>query len=214
MKKVFLFIISVLSIGCFLLAANVWNQTKGDRIQSGIAGEVIRFHVRANSETARDQEVKMQVKDAVVSYLQPVLEEAEDVEEAAFLLSEKLSDIRGVAEKVLQQEKCIYEVNVSLKKESFPQKTYGDCTFPAGTYSAVVIELGSGQGHNWWCMLYPGLCFVDETYAVVSEEKKEELEYVLSEEEYDWVTNPENQRITFRWKWLRALMDVFLEFPT
>lgn len=201
----------VLSTGCLLLVISVWDQTKESMIQSGIESEVIRFHVRANSEDMLDQEIKIKVKDAVVEYLYPLLGEVETVDMARNLLCQELSKIDRSAEEVLKKYGCSYGAKVFFRKEYFPQKTYGDCTFPAGEYFAVVIELGQGQGHNWWCMLYPGLCFVDETFAIVSEEKKEDLQHMLTKEEYDWVTNPKERRISFKCQWIGTIVDGIAE---
>lgn len=207
MKKVWLFMLLVLGTGCFLLMANIRGATDGFRLQPGIAEEVIRFHVRANSEDPRDQEMKMQVRDTVVAYLQPLLETAKNKTHAKKLLSSRLEEICQVAERTLEKAGSTYGAAVSFGKEHFPRKTYGDCTLPAGNYLAVVIELGDGNGHNWWCMLYPGLCFVDETCQIVSEEKKEDLQHILTEEEYHWMTDPANRKITFRWEWIRDIMS-------
>lgn len=172
MKRVWLFITVMCLTGCliFLTAENY--KKKADQVQSEVSEAVIRFHVRANSEKQPDQQVKMKVKKAVLSYLQPKLSGARSVEETKKLLQEQLGEIQQIAEQTLRKEEVDYGAEAVLKKEVFPQKSYGDCTFPAGVYEAVVIRLGSGQGHNWWCMLYPSLCFADETYGVLEEEKK------------------------------------------
>lgn len=209
MKKVYLWLTIFFLTGCCLLAATTIDKNRVIEVQADVAQEVLRFHVRANSEKETDQTVKMEVKEAVISYLQPILSQMDSVEKTREVLAAHLTDIRQAAETVLKNNHCSYGATVFLRKESFPEKTYGDCTFPAGIYEAVVIELGNGQGHNWWCMLYPGLCFVDETYGIVTEEKKEELKQVLTEDSYEWITEPKNRKITFRWEWLRKV----LEFP-
>lgn len=209
MRKVYLWITIFFMTGCLLLAATTIDKNREIEVQADVAQEVLRFHVRANSEKETDQAVKMEVKEAVISYLQPILSQTDSVEKTREVLAAHLTDIKQAAETVLKNNHCSYGATVFLRKESFPEKTYGDCTFPAGIYEAVVIELGNGQGHNWWCMLYPGLCFVDETYGIVTEEKKEELKQVLTEDSYEWITEPQNRKITFRWEWLRKV----LEFP-
>ena len=209
MRKVYLRITIFFMTGCLLLAAATIDKNREIEVQADVAQEVLRFHVRANSEKETDQAVKMEVKEAVISYLQPILSQTDSVEKTREVLAAHLTDIKQAAETVLKNNHCSYGATVFLRKESFPEKTYGDCTFPAGIYEAVVIELGNGQGHNWWCMLYPGLCFVDETYGIVTEEKKEELKQVLTEDSYEWITEPQNRKITFRWEWLRKV----LEFP-
>ena len=209
MKKVYLWLTIFFLTGCCLLAATTIDKNREIEVQADVAQEVLRFHVRANSEKETDQTVKMEVKEAVISYLQPILSQMDSVEKTREVLAAHLTDIKQAAETVLKNNHCSYGATVFLRKESFPEKTYGDCSFPAGFYEAVVIELGNGQGHNWWCMLYPGLCFVDETYGIVTEEKKEELKQVLTEDSYEWITEPKNRKITFRWEWLRKV----LEFP-
>lgn len=168
-------------------------------IQQGIAKEVLRFHVRANSDSEEDQRVKMLVKERVVDYLQPLLSDAENVEETKQTVLEQLPRIEAQAEAVLKQESCDYEVSAKIGMADFPEKTYGDCRFPAGDYEALVLELGSGEGRNWWCMLYPGLCFLNESYGIVTTEKKTELKNVLTDIEFSWVTDWDKVRIGFKW---------------
>lgn len=96
-----------------------------------------------------------------------------------------------------------YEVQAAVENTYFPDKTYGDCTFPAGEYEALNVRIGEAQGHNWWCVLYPSLCFIDDTYGIVTEEKKEDLKSVLTEEEFEEILkNPQEKpkvKIGFRW---------------
>ena len=100
---------------------------------------------------------------------------------------------------VIRREGYAYPVTAGLTTAYFPEKTYGDCTFPPGEYEALQIKIGEAEGHNWWCVLYPSLCFVDDTHGVVTEEKKEELKNVLTEEEYDTITDTPRIKITFKW---------------
>lgn len=185
-------------------------QHRDMRVQAEVAQKVVRFHVRANSESASDQNVKMLVKKEVLAYLQPLLEDMGTVDDTRRFLQGSLDSIRQVSRQTLREQGYSYDVSVSLQEEMFPLRTYGDCAFPAGRYLALVIELGSGEGQNWWCMLYPGLCFVDESYGIVSEEKKEELKGVLSEDAYDWIVEPEHRKITVRWGWMRKVLEFAL----
>lgn len=181
-------------------------------VQQEIAPKVLRFHVRANSDREEDQRIKMEVKKAVLSYLSPLLENSGSVQESKEILEEQLKDVQNIAKQILEKQTFgneIFDVRVSLKKESFPQKTYGDCTFPEGIYEALVIELGRGEGQNWWCMLYPSLCFMDETYGIVENDKVKELKTNLSEDAYHWIIEEKNRKITFQLEWLRKI----LEFP-
>lgn len=184
------------------------NGYTGRHIQPEIAEHVLRFHIRANSDEQMDQDVKLQVKAAVIAYLQPFLQEVDSAEEAGNLIRKHLPQIESLIEKQLEETGASETFQISIQQEYFPRRTYGDCTFPAGIYNAVVIALGEGCGQNWWCMIYPGLCFLDETYAVVSEEKKEELSQMLTEDAYEWIVDTEHIRPKFRIKWLNRLFAI------
>lgn len=165
------------------------------RLQREIAGEILRFHVLANSDSKEDQEEKLKVRDAVVRKLQPLLEKSSSREETEKILLQQMNMIEETAGTVVNPKK----VKVSLTKDWFPEKTYGDCTFPSGEYRALRIEIGEARGHNWWCVLYPGLCFTDTVHGVVTEEGKEKLEGLLEEEAYDFILYPHKIKVIFRW---------------
>lgn len=161
-----------------------------DQIQQGIAKEILRFHVLPNSDSEEDQRLKLAVKDRLVDYMKELLDGAEDVTETKECIAENQEKIRFEAEQEIQKQGYAYPVSVRLEKCYFPMKTYGDCTFPAGTYEALRICIGKAKGRNWWCVLYPSLCFADSVNAIVPDEKKQELKNILTEEEYnslfDW----------------------------
>ncbi len=121
--------------------------------------EYLRIHIRANSNSSEDQRVKYLVKDAVVEALIPLLSEAQTKQEATQIISENLSYINAVADKVLQSEGFDYKGEARIATESFPTRVYDDITLPAGEYDAVILDLGSGEGDNWWCLVYPAFCF-------------------------------------------------------
>lgn len=153
-------------------------------IQEGIAKEIIRFHVLANSDSDEDQALKLKVKNAVVEGLKEPLEEAENIEEARNIVNQNISLVTQIALNIIKEEGYDYGVNVNLSDTYFPTKIYGDMTFPPGIYEALRIEIGEAKGKNWWCVMFPPLCFVDGTYSVVPEKSKEQLKYVLTEDEY------------------------------
>ena len=156
-----------------------------DEIQQGIAKEILRFHVLANSDSEEDQKLKLEVKDRLVDYMKDILDGAEDVKETKKRITENQETICLVAEQEIQKRGYTYPVSVNLEKCYFPMKTYGDCTFPAGTYEALRVCIGKAKGRNWWCVLYPGLCFADSVNVIVPDEKKQELKNILTEEEYE-----------------------------
>lgn len=207
MKKWYIIAALMLSMICTVLTA-IKNDHTIKTVQKEIAGEVLRFHVRANSDSKEDQKIKMQVKEAVITYLNPIMDQIRNVEEARILIENQLTEVEKIIHDQLNKNGCRYGFQIKITQEHFPRRTYGDCTFPEGVYEAVIISLGKGEGQNWWCMIYPGLCFFNETYAVVEKEKKEELSEVLTEESYTWVTDREHIRIKFRIQWLNELFGI------
>lgn len=165
--------------------------------QQKLAEEVLRFHVLANSDSEEDQALKMKVKEAVLSYMKEEFPDAKSADETKNWVRNHETDFEKVAEKVIRNEGYHYPVKVELTTSYFPDKTYGDVTFPRGNYEALRIEIGKAKGQNWWCVLYPNLCFIDAVHAVVPEEGKEELRTVLDEEAYEMVT----ATTKFRIKW-------------
>lgn len=161
------------------------NAEHNEGLQEGIAKEIIRFHVIANSDSDEDQYLKYQLKDALVQALSPHLKDASTLEEAQAILLDKLPFIQEEAYKVIEDKGYTYSISASLSTCYFPMKVYGDYTFPPGTYEALQVKIGDAQGKNWWCVMFPPLCFVDETYSIVDEESEEKLKHLLTEEEYE-----------------------------
>ncbi len=193
-------------IGTYLISGNSENDTD---IQKDIATKVIRFHVLANSDSEEDQNLKLKVKDAVVNYLEPYMSESESLDESRKILENHTDDIMDVANEVIVSEGYTYSVNAYFCEDFFPTKSYGDVTLPAGDYTAFRIEIGAHEGKNWWCILYPPLCFVDATYGVLPDESKDLLKNVLDEDEFDAVTgNISSDNTQFRFKFLPFLNEL------
>ena len=138
---------------------------------------LIRFHVIANSDTLYDQSIKLKVRDAVIEKVNYVLNSAKNEKEAEQLLERHSKEILETANNILTKENCGYTATAKLGTSIFPTKTYVKITLPAGKYKAYKIILGEGKGKNWWCVLYPPLCFVDinDDTAVAVTEKTEDL---------------------------------------
>lgn len=156
--------------------------------QEHMAQEVFRFHVLANSDSEEDQILKMKVKENVISYMKKELPASESVEMTKCWASSHYAQIENVSRMTLRREGSNDKVRVEITKSYFPDKTYGDITFPRGEYDALRVMIGNAEGKNWWCVLYPNLCFIDAVHAVVPEQGKKELKNVLAEEEYEMVT--------------------------
>lgn len=148
MKKIFLF--------CFvtLVALSAFGCTsKKD--------EVLRFHVIANSNTAMDQQIKMQVKDQLYGVIGEKIKNVQSEDQAIAIINENKDHLIAVANKTLVDNGKDYQAKITIGEFDFPTKTYGQEDFPAGRYDAVKVVLGEGVGENWWCVMFPPICFVD-----------------------------------------------------
>lgn len=146
-----------------------------------LSDEVVRIHIRANSNGEEDQSVKLKVRDAVTEYLTAVLDGCKTKSDALSLLNDSTDEIAEIADKTLYANGFDYKTTVSVKNDYFPERTYDGYVFPEGYYDALMIYLGDGVGDNWWCVAFPPLCFVPEgngekiEYASWVKEKLDEL---------------------------------------
>jgi len=178
-----------------------FHKIQQNKIQQNLKNHLIRFHVRANSDSSFDQACKLKVRDAVISKVSQMMDKADTKEEAFDILKKQKDSIKNTAQEILKKEGVIQKVKVHFVQEKFPEKTYGQYTFPEGIYDALRIDLGEAKGHNWWCVLYPSLCFRDAANAVVPNEGKEKLKHVLTEEEYSEITAGTEFKISwYFWK--------------
>lgn len=165
---------------------------------------IMRFHVRANSDTEEDQELKMAVKEDVVALLKPLLEDCKDVKESKNVIVENLQNIYTTAVNTITEQGYDYGVKVYVTEEEFPAKTYGELTFPEGKYQALRVDIGEAKGQNWWCVMFPPLCFIEDSVAVVDEKGEEILKENLTQEEYEALFangNVEGKSAVVQWLW-------------
>ena len=192
LKKLFLITI----VALFLTSATM-NLLKKSEIERGISSKVVRFHIRAESNSDYDQKMKLLVRDDVLEKAEGLLVGCKTREECLEVLNENIDFIEKTAQESIYRNGGNAEVTAEIRKEIFPLKTYGNITFPSGKYTALVIEIGGGKGKNWWCVMFPKLCFIDES--VVKEEKTtEELSLILAEDEYDEVMGNNDFEIGFK----------------
>ncbi len=189
-----------------LVSVNIIYGEQVAKMQSAIADELIRFHVRANSDSEADQQLKLEVKDAVVDYMQVILAGSKDVRESEQIIADNMEKILQVAMGVIHTKGYEYDVTGYMTQEYFPLKTYGDVALPPGDYKAFRIDIGEAEGKNWWCVLYPPLCFVDVTHGVVPEAEKQEFEKILEEEDCELVDT-----CSFEFKYLTFLNKYITE---
>ena len=190
---IFLAVFAIVLLGC--------RQYKSHAMTEEIAGKIIRFHIRAHSDAKLDQELKLKVRDTIGACMQPMLSGVSNIAQSRRIIQDSLPEIDARAEQVIAAEGFDYSVKADLALVEFPQKTYGSYTFQAGTYEALEIVIGEGKGHNWWCVMYPNMCFYNSVYEVVEEEAEKSLERALTKEEYQSLMENKNYEVKF------ALLD-------
>lgn len=175
-----------------ILISNTVGIIRDGRRLDRLRGSVLRLHILAESDSDRDQQLKLYVRDALLE--SGILGEADSLAEAESIAAERLPDIERIAETVLRANGCELPVEAELADTEFDVRTYGDITMPAGTYRALRVKIGSAQGHNWWCVMYPSLCV--PAACEVTDDKQEELEK-FGDEELDILYEPEKYEIRF-----------------
>ncbi|MEG0997978.1 MAG: stage II sporulation protein R [Clostridiales bacterium] len=149
--------LALLLISTTVFSLSIWLYSNNATAEQSL----IRFHVIANSDAPYDQEVKLKVRDAVLKAFAHDLNCCKNYQEAYDLLTQNSNKIEKIANETLLSNGFTYGAKVQIKKDIFPTKKYGDLTLGAGEYQAVKILLGAGEGKNWWCVMFPPLCFVD-----------------------------------------------------
>lgn len=149
--------------------------------------KLIRFHVIANSDSDEDQNLKLKVRDAIISYLQPKLSQSESIEESEIIIKKEYDEIEKISKNIISENGYNYDVKVGIDYSEFPTKQYSNIVLPSGEYKALKIIIGEGKGKNWWCVMFPPLCFVDEEKGIIDKETDDKLKEVLTEEEYELI---------------------------
>lgn len=204
------FLLLVVAAVCVITGGKQYQRHK---MTEEIAGKIIRFHVLANSDTEEDQKLKLEVRDAIGAFMQPRLSDVTDIENSRQIVRESIPDIEQKAEEVISEKGYTYTVSARLSNIDFPEKTYGPYTFQAGNYEALEVVIGKGEGHNWWCVMYPNLCFFNSTYEVVDGEAEKSLERILTPEEYESLMEDKNYEVKFAfidfWKDIKESVAIF-----
>lgn len=182
------------------------NSKGGQDILSGkelvledIQDEIIRFHVLANSDTEEDQALKLKVRDRVIKEMSSKFNSSNNIDDARVIMLDNIDEVNAIAKEVIEENGYNYDVRSELSRENFPDKMYGDTLYPQGEYEAFRILIGEANGQNWWCVMFPPLCFVDETKNIVdSNEIKEDIENGIEKDE---------KKIRFKFKLFEALFE-------
>lgn len=175
---------------CMIIAASAllfFSQYKSENepaVSANLSEKILRLHVIANSDSEEDQHLKLKVKEGLVDYLEKNTAELDSKTAYVNYINEHKEQLKSLAENIIYENGYDYSVDLSVESTYFPVKTYGDLTFPCGYYDALCVRIGNAEGKNWWCVLYPPLCFVDLTYGIVPEDSKETLHTIVGDDDY------------------------------
>ena len=169
-------------------------------VSEDISDSVFRLHVIANSDSKEDQDLKYKVRDKLIEYMNNISENCNSKEDVISLVQEHQNDFQKIAEDTVRENGFDYSVKINIGNFEFPTKHYGDISLPAGFYDALRVEIGDASGQNWWCVMFPPLCFIDVTSGVVPEESKEDLKENMSDEDYAIISDTESTEMKFKFK--------------
>ena len=185
-----LFIYILFSAGSYSLA-----------ISSDLSQSVFRLHVLANSDSKEDQELKLKVRDNLLDFMNEICSNCSTKEEAMKIANENKDEFQKIAENTIKENGFNYSVKININNFYFPTKSYGDISLPAGYYDALRVEIGEAKGQNWWCVMFPSLCFIDVSSGIVDKNAKENLEENLQDESYEIISqNEEKSEVKFKFK--------------
>ena len=170
-------------------------------VSNNISNSVFRLHVIANSDSNEDQNLKYIVRDNLIQYMNTLTKNITSKDEAIKLAKEHEQDFYNIAVKTIKDNGYDYDVKIEIGNSYFPTKYYGDISLPAGYYDALKVEIGESAGQNWWCVMFPPLCFVDMSTGIVPDESKHTMKDNLPEEEYALISdNGNNSSLNFKFK--------------
>ena len=187
-KLNFIFILTILVF--IYIALLSFNYSKA--VSSNLSDSVFRLHIIANSDSSEDQELKLKVRDNIINYMNTLTSSSSDKKDVISMVNNHLDSFKEIALNTLKENGYNYDVNIEIGNFNFPTKTYGDISFPAGNYDALKIEIGDAIGQNWWCVLFPPLCFVNSSTGIVPEDSKNMLKENINSESYEIITEGNN----------------------
>lgn len=195
---------NIILIGGLLTAvflSNIGGFVRDGQALDGLRDGVVRLHILAESDSEKDQNLKLKVRDALLG--SDIFGGADSPENAEKTAVEKIGEIEEIAEKTLRENGCCSDVSAEVTEMYFDEKVYGDITMPSGNYTALRVKIGSAEGHNWWCVMYPPLCIP----CASGVEDDEAVEAVFfSEKENDIINNPQKYRVRFAvWDKLKSI---------
>ena len=187
-KLNFIFILTILVF--IYIALLSFNYSKA--VSSNLSDSVFRLHIIANSDSSADQELKLKVRDKIIEYMNTLTSNSSDKKDVISIVNNHLDSFKEIALNTIKENGYNYDVNIEIGNFNFPTKTYGDISFPAGNYDALKIEIGDAIGQNWWCVLFPPLCFVNSSTGLVPDDSKNTLKKNINSESYEIISEGNN----------------------
>ena len=202
--KRFFVVLILFSAFIFISALSYVNAVSED-----ISDSLFRLHVIANSDSDEDQALKYKVRDAILDYMDDITANCTSKEEVISLANDHKEEMCNVAKETISANGYDYDVSIEIGNFEFPTKQYGDISLPAGYYDAVRVKIGEASGQNWWCVMFPPLCFVDVTSGVVPNESKEIIkENLNNDEEYSIISDKEDAGIQFKFSLIEFFKNI------
>lgn len=189
MKKLNFIFILILLIFLYIFLLS-FNYTQA--VSSDLSDSVLRLHIIANSDSEADQKLKLQVRDNILKYMNSLTADSNSKTDVISIVSSNLDSFKKIALNTIKENGYDYDVNIKIGNFYFPTKTYGDISFPSGNYDALKVEIGDAIGQNWWCVLFPPLCFVNSSSATVPDDSKKTLKENISSEGYEIISEGNN----------------------
>lgn len=203
-KKVKYSFILVFLLGIYIFISAI---SYVSAVSSSLEDSVFRLHVIANSNSEEDQNLKYIVRDNLISYMNSICANVQSKDEAILIARENSDNFYKIAKQTIEENGFNYDVNIEIGNFLFPTKQYGDISFPSGYYDALRVKIGKAEGKNWWCVMFPPLCFVNLSSGIIPTESKEVLKSELSDEEYNIISNTNSNEIKFKFKIIELLQS-------
>lgn len=191
-KLNFILILTILIFLYIVLLSFNYSQA----ISYNLSDSVFRLHIIANSDSSADQELKLKVRDKIIEYMNTLTSSSSDKKDVISMVNNHLDSFKEIALNTIKENGYNYDVNIEIGNFHFPTKSYGDISFPAGNYDALKIEIGDAIGQNWWCVLFPPLCFVNSSTGIVPEDSKNVLKENINSESYEIISDGNNSENT------------------
>ncbi len=205
MKRNLKYIIIIFSLlFCFIFISI---SSYANTISQNLSDNFFRLHILANSNSDNDQQLKLEIRDAIIEFMNSQNFSDKTKSDVVNLVKNNLNEYQHIAEDVISKHNLNYSVNLEVGNFLFPSKHYGNISLPAGYYDALKINIGKAEGKNWWCSLFPPLCFVDISSGIIDNEAERNLKESLSEEEFAIITNSNEKTIKLKFKLLEMFSN-------